>query len=57
MLRPLGAENEAIIQCNWHGKDEKVGILNDWLVAWVKVFQIDTYYQLKELKNYGKQNN
>lgn len=57
MLRPLGAENEAIIQCNWHSNDEKVGILNDWLVAWVKAFQIDTYYQLKELKNYGKQNN
>lgn len=50
MIRPRGAQNEAVIQCNWHGADEKKGQLNDWLVAWVKTFQLDAIYALKDKK-------
>lgn len=47
MTRPLGAQNEAVLQCGWHALDERKGQLNDWLVAWVKTFQLDAYYALK----------
>ena len=49
MRRMAGAQNEAVIQCNWHGEDEDKGRLNDWLIIWVKTFQLDAYYGLKEL--------
>ena len=48
MLRPRGAQNEAVIQCNWHHPEEERGQLNDWLVAWVKSFQLDVIYALKD---------
>lgn len=40
-LRPAGAQNEAIFQCNWSfdGKNEK-GQFNDWLVSWVNSFRL-----------------
>jgi hypothetical protein len=44
MTRPAGGQNECVLQCNWHGPDETRGGLNDWLVAWVKTFQLDAYY-------------
>ncbi len=50
MKRPYGTQNEAVIQCNWHGVDESKGLLNDWLVAWVKTFQLDVLYS-KEFIN------
>lgn len=46
MRRMAGAQNEAVIQCNWHAEDEEKGILNDWLIIWVKTFQLDAYYGL-----------
>jgi hypothetical protein len=49
MLRMPGAQNEAVIQCNWHSPDEDKGRLNDWLIIWVKTFQLDAYYGLKEM--------
>lgn len=48
MTRPLGAQNEAVIQCNWHQVDEKRGQLNDWMVAWVKTFQLDVVYAFSD---------
>lgn len=47
MVRPRGAQNEAVIQCNWHQVDEEKGQLNDWMVTWVKTFQLDVIYALK----------
>lgn len=47
MVRPRGAQNEAVIQCNWHQVDEEKGQLNDWMVIWVKTFQLDVIYALK----------
>lgn len=44
MVRPRGAQNEAVLQCNWHSPDEERGQLNDWLVTWVKTFQLDVIY-------------
>lgn len=44
MVRPLGAQNEAVFQCNWHSESESKGLLNDWLVIWVKTFQLDVIY-------------
>lgn len=52
MVRPKGAQNEAVIQCNWHGADEKKGQLNDWLVAWVKSFQLDVIYAMQNKKSF-----
>lgn len=49
MRRMAGAQNEAVIQCNWHSPDEDKGRLNDWLIIWVKTFQLDAYYGLKEM--------
>lgn len=51
MLRPRGAQNEAVIQCNWHQVDEERGQLNDWMVAWVKTFQLDVIYAFQD-RNY-----
>ena len=48
MRRMAGAQNEAVIHCNWHSEDEDKGRLNDWLIIWVKTFQLDAYYGLKE---------
>lgn len=48
MVRMRGAQNEAVIQCNWHGEDESKGCLNDWLVAWVKSFQLDVLFAVKD---------
>ena len=41
LLRPAGAQNEAIFQSNWSfdGKHNK-GEFNDWLVCWVCTFRI-----------------
>lgn len=47
MTRPRGAQNEAVICCNWHDPAEERGQLNDWLVAWVKTFQLDVVYALE----------
>lgn len=47
MRRMPGAQNEAVIQCNWHSEDEEKGRLNDWLIIWVKTFQLDAFYGLK----------
>lgn len=44
MIRPLGAQNEAVFQCNLHSESESKGLLNDWLVIWVKTFQLDVIY-------------
>lgn len=52
MIRPKGSQNEAVIQCNWHGSDESRGQLNDWLVVWVKTFQLDCFYALKDTDFY-----
>lgn len=49
MRRMAGAQNEAVMQCNWHGVDEKKGQLNDWLIIWVKTFQLDAYYGLTRM--------
>ena len=49
MRRMAGAQNEAVLQCNWHGLDEKKGQLNDWLIIWVKTFQLDAYYAMRKL--------
>ncbi len=45
MKRPVGAQNEGFYQCNWC--DPK-GSLNDWLVAWVKTFQLDALEFLRD---------
>lgn len=47
MIRPIGAQNEAILQCGWHFGDERKGQLNDWMVTWVKTFQLDVIYALQ----------
>ncbi len=41
LLRPAGAQNEAIFQSSWSfdGKNEK-GQFNDWLVSWVNAFRL-----------------
>ncbi len=41
LLRPAGAQNEAIFQSNWSfdGKNAK-GQFNDWLVSWVNAFRL-----------------
>ena len=56
MRRPAGAQNEAVVQCNWHGTDESKGCLNDWLVAWVKSFQLDVWYALKDENFFEEEN-
>jgi len=49
MTRGKGAENEAVLHCNWNwSKDGKKGQLNDWLVSWVVTFKMDAYYALKD---------
>jgi len=49
MTRGKGAQNEALLHCNWNwSADGKKGQLNDWLVSWVTTFQMDTYYALKD---------
>lgn len=52
MVRRRGAQNEAVIQCNWHQLDEERGQLNDWMVAWVKTFQLDVIYAFQD-RGYG----
>ena len=41
LIRPAGAQNEAIFQSSWtfDGKNEK-GQFNDWLVSWVNAFRL-----------------
>lgn len=53
MTRMPGAQNEAVIQCNWHQQDEEKGQLNDWLIVWVKTFQLDAIYALEEINKRG----
>ncbi len=49
MTRPKGAQNEAVLHCNWNwSADGKKGQLNDWLVSWVTTFRLDVYYALKD---------
>ncbi len=49
MKRAKGAQNEAVLHCNWNwSADGKKGQLNDWLVSWVTTFQLDVYYALKD---------
>ncbi len=49
MTRGAGAENEAVLHCNWNwSADGKKGELNDWLVSWVATFKLDAYYALKD---------
>ncbi len=49
MTRPRGAQNEAVLHCNWNwSEDGKKGQLNDWLVSWVTTFQMDVYYALRD---------
>lgn len=49
MVRPIGAQNEGVLQCNWGFiGDTTRGVLNDWLVTWIKTFQMDAYYALKD---------
>ena len=49
MTRAKGAENEAVLHCNWNWSlDGKKGQLNDWLVSWVTTFKMDAYYALKD---------
>lgn len=48
MVRPIGAQNEGVLQCNWHAIDEKKGQLNDWLVTWVNTFKLDVIYALEK---------
>ena len=41
LLRPEGAQNEAIFQCNWSfDGNHKKGEFNDWLVCWVCTFRL-----------------
>ncbi len=48
MTRPKGAQNEAVLHCNWNwSADGKKGQLNDWLVSWVTTFRMDVYYALE----------
>lgn len=48
MVRPRGAQNEAVLQCNWHSVDEERGQLNDWMVTWVKTFQLDVIHAFED---------
>ena len=41
LLRPAGAQNEAIFQSNWSfDGNHKKGAFNDWLVCWVCTFRL-----------------
>ncbi|MBQ8497891.1 MAG: hypothetical protein IJ489_10630 [Clostridia bacterium] len=60
LIRPAGAQNEAMFQSNWSfdGKNEK-GEFNDWLVSWVNAFRlmdIDHYEFSALLKKSTDQN-
>ena len=50
MKRPVGSQNEAYYQCRWgHRKDcNDRGHLNDWFVAWVNLFRLNTIIRLRE---------
>ena len=48
MVRPIGSQNEGVLQCNWGFEGAIRGLLNDWLVTWIKTFQMDVYYALKD---------
>ncbi len=55
MTRPRGAQNEAVLHCNWNWSENgKKGQLNDWLVAWVATFQMDAYYALRDTDFFDK---
>ncbi len=55
MTRPRGAQNEAVLHCNWNWSESgKKGQLNDWLVAWVATFQMDAYYALRDTDFFEK---
>ena len=49
----IGMQNEAIFQCNWGFEsvgyaNYPKGLLNDWMVAWVKAFQQLSAYYLED---------
>jgi hypothetical protein len=47
MVRPRGMQNEAIFHCHWGSGDPSIkGVINDWMVAWPKAFQLKTIYLL-----------
>lgn len=57
LVRPRGAQNEALFQCRWwHGErvrytaDSARGNINDWLVAWVCAFRLNCISETFELK-------
>ena len=55
MTRAKGAQNEAVLHCNWNwSEDGKKGQLNDWLVSWVTTFQLDVYYALRNTDFFDK---
>ena len=52
MKRAIGMQNEAVFQCNWGFEsvgyaDYPKGLLNDWMVAWVKAFEQSAVYYLE----------
>lgn len=51
MKRMAGAQNEAIFQNLWCTEADGImrGTLNDWLIIWVKTFQLDALYAVEEM--------
>ena len=51
MKRMAGAQNEAIFQNLWCTEADGImrGTLNDWLIIWVKTFQLDALYAVDEM--------
>ena len=55
MKRMAGAQNEAIFQNLWCTEADGImrGTLNDWLIIWVKTFQLDALYAVEEMGESG----
>ena len=60
LVRPRGAQNEALFQCRWwHGEnvkctaDSERGNINDWLVAWVCAFRLNCISEISEQCQFG----
>lgn len=56
MQRPVGGQNEGVFHCSWGSPQEKAGDMNDWLVSWVKTYQLiaTIYLMNRELSTDAK---